>query len=51
VTDQKPPRAKSIAAEAPDFGPVVRRIAHKHVSLGIKPSEYPIVGHHLMWAN
>jgi nitric oxide dioxygenase len=39
-----------IDPEAPDFGPVMRRIAHKHVSLGIKSYEYPIVGHHLMWA-
>ncbi|MCH9731888.1 MAG: hemin transporter [Actinomycetia bacterium] len=39
-----------IDPSAPDFGPVMRRIAHKHVSLGIKSYEYPIVGHHLMWA-
>ena len=39
-----------IDPDAPDFGPVMRRIAHKHVSLGIKSYEYPIVGHHLMWA-
>ena len=39
-----------IDPNAPDFGPVMRRIAHKHVSLGIKSYEYPIVGHHLMWA-
>lgn len=35
---------------APDFGPIMRRVAHKHVSLGIKATEYTIVGHHLMWA-
>ncbi len=35
---------------SPDFGPIMNRIAHKHVSLGIKSYEYPIVGHHLMWA-
>ena len=28
----------------------MQRIAHKHVSLGIKSYEYTIVGHHLMWA-
>lgn len=39
-----------IDPNAPDFGPIMRRIAHKHVSLGIKSYEYPIVGHHLMWA-
>lgn len=39
-----------IDPDASDFGPVMRRIAHKHVSLGIKSYEYPIVGHHLMWA-
>ena len=33
-----------IDPNAPDFGPVMRRIAHKHVSLGIKSYEYPIVG-------
>lgn len=35
---------------APDFGPIMRRIAHKHVSLGISATEYTIVGRHLMWA-
>ncbi len=34
--------------DAPSFGPVMRRIAHKHVSLGILPEQYTIVGHHLM---
>lgn len=35
---------------APDFSPVMRRIAHKHVSLGITASSYTIVGHHLIAA-
>lgn len=39
-----------IDPDAPDFGPVLRRIAHKHVSLGIKASEYTIVGRHLLKA-
>jgi nitric oxide dioxygenase len=30
--------------------PVVKRIAHKHRSLGIKPEHYPIVGKHLLLA-
>ncbi|SES46370.1 nitric oxide dioxygenase [Pedococcus cremeus] len=33
-----------------DFRPVMERIAHKHVSLGIHRGQYPIVGHHLMGA-
>ncbi|GAB2856092.1 globin domain-containing protein [Nocardioides pacificus] len=36
--------------EAPSFQPVMARIAHKHVSLGIRPEQYTIVGHHLMGA-
>ncbi|AKT50475.1 globin domain-containing protein [Arsenicicoccus sp. oral taxon 190] len=39
-----------IDPDAPDFTPIMQRIAHKHVSLGIKSYEYTIVGHHLMWA-
>ncbi|MDO7907021.1 NO-inducible flavohemoprotein [Paenibacillus sp. JX-17] len=30
--------------------PVVKQIAHKHRSLGIKPEHYPIVGEHLLAA-
>ncbi|HEX6247339.1 MAG TPA: globin domain-containing protein [Nocardioidaceae bacterium] len=37
-----------IDPEAPSFAPVLQRIAHKHVSLGIRPEQYTIVGHHLM---
>ncbi|MFL6671970.1 MAG: globin domain-containing protein [Massilia sp.] len=32
------------------LGPVVNRIVHKHVSLGIRAEHYPIVGHHLIGA-
>ncbi len=32
------------------LGPVVSRIVHKHVSLGIKAEHYPIVGRHLLGA-
>ncbi|GAA1316620.1 globin domain-containing protein [Leucobacter albus] len=39
-----------IDPDAPDFTPVMQRIAHKHVSLGIKAREYTIVGHHLLAA-
>lgn len=39
-----------IDPNAPDFTPVMQRIAHKHVSLGIKSTDYTIVGRHLMWA-
>jgi nitric oxide dioxygenase len=30
--------------------PVIERIVHKHVSVGIKPAHYPIVGSHLIGA-
>lgn len=33
-----------------DFRPVLERIAHKHVSLGIRREQYSIVGHHLLGA-
>ena len=39
-----------IDPDAPDFEPVMQRIAHKHVSLGIGAQEYTIVGHHLLKA-
>ncbi|WP_462418775.1 globin domain-containing protein [Kytococcus sp. Marseille-QA3725] len=39
-----------IDPDAPDFTPVMQRIAHKHVSLGIKATEYTIVGHYLLEA-
>jgi nitric oxide dioxygenase len=32
------------------LGPVVKRIVHKHVSIGIHAQHYPIVGHHLLGA-
>lgn len=37
-----------IDPNAPDFTPVMQRIAHKHVSLGIKARDYTIVGRHLL---
>lgn len=37
-----------IDPEAPDFSPIMRRIAHKHVSLGIQARQYTIVGRHLL---
>src|SRR5690625_7117536 len=39
-----------IAPDAPDFTPVMQRIAHKHVSLGIKRAAYPLVGRSLLGA-
>ena len=39
-----------IDPSAPPFGHVMTRIAHKHVSLGIRPEQYTIVGHHLLAA-
>lgn len=39
-----------IDPDAPDFTPVMQRIAHKHVSLGITAPEYTIVGKHLLEA-
>ena len=39
-----------IDPEAPSFDHVMRRIAHKHVSLGIRPEQYTIVAHHLLAA-
>jgi nitric oxide dioxygenase len=32
------------------LGPVVKRIVHKHVSVGIRADHYPIVGYHLLGA-
>jgi nitric oxide dioxygenase len=39
-----------IDPDAPDFTPIMQRIAHKHVSLGIQAQEYTVVGHHLLKA-
>jgi nitric oxide dioxygenase len=39
-----------IDPDAPSFRHVLQRIAHKHVSLGIRPEQYTIVGHHLLAA-
>ena len=37
-----------IDPDAPPFDHVMRRIAYKHVSLGIRPEQYTIVGQHLL---
>ena len=37
-----------IDPDAPSFDHVMRRIAFKHVSLGIRPEQYTIVGQHLL---
>jgi nitric oxide dioxygenase len=39
-----------INPDAPSFDHVLRRIAYKHVSLGITPEQYTIVGDHLLAA-
>lgn len=39
-----------IDPEAPSFDHVMHRIAYKHVSLGIRPEQYTIVGEHLLAA-
>jgi nitric oxide dioxygenase len=39
-----------IDPDAPPFDHVLSRIAFKHVSLGIRPEQYTIVGHHLLGA-
>jgi nitric oxide dioxygenase len=39
-----------IDPDAPSFDHVMSRIANKHISLGIRPEQYTIVGHHLIGA-
>ncbi|MEV7548267.1 globin domain-containing protein [Amycolatopsis sp. NPDC089917] len=39
-----------IGDEGAPFERVAERIVHKHVSLGIRAEQYPIVGHHLLTA-
>src|SRR4029078_11346704 len=39
-----------IDPDAPPFDRVMQRIAFKHISLGIRPEQYTIVGHHLLSA-
>ena len=39
-----------IDPDAPSFDHVLSRIANKHISLGIRPEQYTIVGHHLIGA-
>jgi nitric oxide dioxygenase len=58
TSDQSRALAASVVAyavqlidpNAPSFQPVLSRIAHKHVSVGIRPEQYTIVGHHLIGA-
>ena len=42
----------SALVETPERTPesLLRRIAHKHASLGIRPDQYQVVHDHLMWA-
>ncbi|MGO4487113.1 globin domain-containing protein [Microbacterium sp. 2RAF4] len=37
-----------IDPDAPDFTPIMSRIAHKHVSLGVQARQYTIVGRYLL---
>lgn len=39
-----------IDPDSPSFDHVLSRIANKHISLGIRPEQYTIVGHHLIAA-
>ncbi|GGP66265.1 globin domain-containing protein [Saccharothrix coeruleofusca] len=39
-----------LAPDAGSFDAIAERIAHKHVSLGIRAEQYPVVGRHLMAA-
>ena len=39
-----------IDPDAPPFHHILTRIAYKHVSLGIRPEQYTVVGHHLLAA-
>lgn len=39
-----------IDPDAPSFDHVMSRIANKHISLGIRPEQYTVVGHHLIAA-
>lgn len=39
-----------IDPDAPSFQHVMKRIAYKHISLGIRPEQYTVVGHHLLAA-
>jgi nitric oxide dioxygenase len=39
-----------IDPDAPPFDRVLERIAYKHISLGIRPEQYTIVGYHLLGA-
>ena len=56
--EQSPALAASVVAYAvqlvdpgaPSFAHVLRRIAYKHVSLGIRPEQYTIVGRNLLAA-
>lgn len=56
VGAQQQSLASAVFAYAANIGnpgalaPVVKRIVHKHASVGIRADHYPIVGHHLLGA-
>ncbi len=39
-----------LGVPGPPIDPILRRIAHRHASLGVAPGQYPVVGTHLLAA-